>query len=52
MAVQVLKDGTTLEDNKITHENFVVVMVTRVRVGLICMPVTPLVFPCTHGNWR
>jgi hypothetical protein len=28
---QVLKDETTLEDNKITHENFVVVMTTRVR---------------------
>ena len=27
---QVLRDETTLEDNNITHENFVVVMITRV----------------------
>ena len=29
-AAQVLKDDTSLEENKISNENFVVVMVTRV----------------------
>lgn len=35
MLVQVLKDDTTLEQNDITHENFVVVMVQRVRFLIV-----------------
>ncbi len=33
--MQVLKDDTTLEENNITHENFVVVMIQR--VSLLCL---------------
>ena len=32
---QVLKDDTTLEDNKISNENFVVVMVTKVSTPMV-----------------
>ena len=35
MRVQVLKDDTTLEENKISNENFVVVMVTKVSILLM-----------------
>lgn len=34
---QVLKDDTALEDNKISNENFVVVMVTKVW-HILCNP--------------
>ena len=33
--LQVLKDDTTLEDNKISNENFVVVMVTKVSTTVV-----------------
>ena len=33
--LQVLKDDTTLEDNKISNENFVVVMVTKVSSPVV-----------------
>ncbi len=33
--LQVLKDDTTLEENKISNENFVVVMVTKVSIPLM-----------------
>ena len=31
---QVLKDDTTLEDNKVSENGFMVVMVTKVRTGI------------------
>ncbi len=38
MHMQVLKDDTSLEENNITHENFVVVMIQRVSLHRLRAP--------------
>ncbi|CAK9153659.1 unnamed protein product [Ilex paraguariensis] len=32
---KVLKDGTTLEENKVAENSFVVIMLTKVKIGIL-----------------
>ena len=43
----MLKDDTTLEDNKVSENGFMVVMVTKVRVGPVALEAE---LKCTHSH--
>ena len=43
---KVLKDDTTLEDNKVSEKGFLVVMITKVLIQLLRYGVFPLMLFC------